>query len=238
VSFDLRTAARGLGLGTAAVALAGLAIELGSHFSGHTHMKGLVPLLRLDAERNVPTFYSGALLLAASLASLLALNVARQAGDRPRAEWGILAAGFLFMAYDEVMRVHEHLHRPAVALVGEDVSPWLHNTWIVAGALIAALVGAVMLRFLASLWPPFRNRLLLAGGLFLGGALGVEAIGGAVRATAGDATLLYALVSVVEETLEMAGITFYVWVVLSHVAMRAQPVRLTFGGRGTPRAAD
>jgi hypothetical protein len=60
---------------------------------------------------------------------------------------------------------------------------------------------------------------LIAGGLFITGALGVEAVGGRYLANNGGIeTLTYQMMVVVEEGLEMVGIVVFLYAVMTYMA--------------------
>ena len=74
--------------------------------------------------------------------------------------------------------------------------------------------------------------------VYVGGALGVELIGGFVADRFGRGALYKALV-VVEESAEMVGITIFVHALLAHLAREGRELRIRFvGERTTPTARD
>src|SRR5690242_3426500 len=89
------------------VVTAGVVIEVLRPILRLGRRGGLVPLLSMSHEGNVPTLYTAALLfIDAMLAALVAVGTKKRAG-RFVAYWWLLAAGFLYIALDEVLMLHE-----------------------------------------------------------------------------------------------------------------------------------
>lgn len=132
-------------------------------------------VLDVNRERNVPTAWSVALLLAGAWAA------ARLAREQVRG-WWLLAALLLARAADEA----------------------LHFAWVVPGALASAVAALLLLRSLHGVPALVRRRLAVAAVVYLGGALLVEALSGLVLDTVGR-SLVYALCNGLEEGLEMTG---------------------------------
>ena len=61
-----------------------------------------------------------------------------------------------------------------------------------------------------------RNKFIIAGVIFVTGAIGLEAIGGKIFTSYGAGTLFYALLTNVEEILEMVGILLFIYVLLQY----------------------
>lgn len=198
---------------------AGLAVELLKsiyHWKGRT---GVVPLLSLSYEENVPTYYSAAILLFASLASALAAAAFRRERRRDSIAWAGLAAGFFYISMDEVLQFHEKwgssIHTTGI----------LHFSWVIPAAAILAVLAVLYAPFLLRLPPRTRNRLLLAGAVYVTGAVVLELPLGAWTEEKGEKTLGYALIDWLEETLEMTGIVLYLLTVFDLLSSRDTTLR-------------
>jgi hypothetical protein len=199
---------------------AGLVLRLGF---GHDVAHGLVPLFDVDAEGNVPTFFSVCLgLCSAALFALIALD-AKNRGDRDAVYWTVLAVGFLFLSYDECFQVHEKMTGPMRAMLGGSDPAngaqlgLMYYSWVVPGLIGAFAASLFFLKFMLRLPAATRRRMILAAGLFLGGCLGMELINGSVMESQGD-SLLYNVLVMVEEGLEMAGMATLIYAMTSHIA--------------------
>ena len=155
-----------------------------------------------DAMRfNVPFFFSVALLV---YNAGLAFAIGRRSRGQTRlpvAGWWVLSGGSLAVVI--VMSVGAQPLAEALMLVAQGFPvPF-------AGGGVAALVVAILFtRFVLRQPPQLRGRLLVAGGIYLLGAVVLELASEALcgrRQEAGVA-MAYAAVSTIEETCEMVGI--------------------------------
>jgi len=184
----------------------GLSVEVVHTRSHHAAVEAAVSFLSLSYEGNLPTWYSSALLLCCGL--LLAAIADRAVGWR--AHWWGLAAVFFYMSVDEATELHEHLGGHL------ETSGVLYFDWVIPAAALVGLVGLVYLKFLRSLPPATRRRFLLAGLLYLGGAIGMELPLGWWTERAGSDNLTYAMIDWVEESLEIIGATVFLLALEEH----------------------
>lgn len=195
----------------AAIALvsASLATLLLAHATGHMYMKGLVPLLDLDGERNLPTVFSVSLLL---LAAWQMVQVARSLRSRPRPgelgpwPWAWLALAFLYVALDEGLMFHERLNVPVREWLGREQAGAFYFAWVLPALLLVGLAAAASAWTLRRLPRPLARSMLLAAVLYVGGGLGLELVGGSWAERQGTGGLGYGLLVNAEESLELAGV--------------------------------
>ncbi|AUX40918.1 hypothetical protein SOCE26_023200 [Sorangium cellulosum] len=197
----------------AIVASAGLAVEVLRPIVGLKRRSGVVPLLSLSYEQNVPTWYTSSLLLACSLCLAVIAVGARRAGGFVK-HWWILSAAFLYISLDEVVELHE------------EASSWIelggafYYSWVIPAAAVVAVFAVVYLRFLGHLPRPTRNRFLLSGGIYVTGALAMELPLGYWAEQAGSNNLGYALIDFVEESMEMLGVNLFLLALVDHLAVQ------------------
>lgn len=174
----------------------------------------LFRLLDLDSELSVGTWYSVAQLLVAAAVALVA---ARTAPRRSlRRGWAVFAVLMAAASTDEVVKIHEHLAGLMSVTLG--VSAWW---WVVPGAIVAAVVVAVLLSLLRELPRSTARRLLVGLGAFVTGALLLEGISGLAYETGGRDTAAYAVVSNLEELVEIAGIALVLRALALHLEGRS-----------------
>ena len=179
--------------------------------------------IALNAEYCLPAWYSSLLLISA--AGLLALATASAArnGERYLFHWAVLAIMFVGLSADEATGVHEVAIEPLRD--GLSLSGIFHFGWVIPGAILAGLAGLAYLPFLLAL--PGRSRLVFftAGALFVGGALGMEMVGGYLLTQHGEQSLAYIAAFTVEESLEILGATLFVTGLMGHLKRQ-------YGGAG------
>jgi hypothetical protein len=199
--------------------------------------------LKVGADTSIPTWYSSiALLLCSVLLATIAATKKRQ-GERYATHWGVLSAIFLILSVDEVARIHEMVGNlssySVVKLAGFSPGGFVYYFWVVPGAVFVLAVLLAYARFLLHL--PRRTRLLLlvAGGVFVAGAIGVEMLGsrlvfdvvqsrGKLRNASVDAQVMIEVAVAIEELLEMLGVVILVYALLSYTGFAAKGVTLRF----------
>ncbi len=203
------------------VIVAGVCAEvLGSMF-GWSTQSGFLPLFSLSYEGNVPTFYSAVILSVAGCLLMFSAMAARKqkAGFVPH--WWILALGFFYIAIDEVFSIHE--------LAGGfmKLSGVLYFSWVVPASILVLFIGLSYLRFLRHLPRRTALRFLVAGALYVGGAVGMELPLGYWTEKHGSHNLGYALIDAVEESMEMIAINLFILWLIDHLAESGVTLRFS-----------
>jgi hypothetical protein len=172
-------------------------------------LNAVVDQFYLDAEQNLPTYFSCAILAFAGGLLLLIARRVQAAGEPRQRHWRALSWIFFCMSVDEFAAIHErfgefiriHFHGPDHGV--------LRFTWVVVGIPFVAIVGGLYLPFLLALPRRIGNRMILAGFLYVSGALLMELFDGWYVGRYGDNTV-YKLLSGVEDLLEMAGVILFI----------------------------
>lgn len=194
------------------------------HYLTDAHLPGLVRLVNLSREGNIPTWYqASALAVCAALAAAVAVAAARRS-DPFRVHWAVLALLFVYLSADEASAIHELTVRPLRTTLG--ASGLLYYPWVIVGSAAVATGALVFRRFMRALPVRTRRSLVTAGAVFVAGALGVEAVSGMYAEMHGRDNLSYGLITSVEETLEMLGIVIVPRALLEHIRDHVGPVTL------------
>ena len=178
------------------------------------------------AEHNIPTWYASFLWIV-----LAALGMLGAVLTNRRISWIVLAGVAITAALDEYAQMHEWLDN-----IGNVLQEWLGTelwfTWVIPGVLIAVAVVAALLPLVWRLPVRQRGLLLLAGAVFLLGAVVVESISGLVLASFNDEiTWHYYLITLVEETLELVGVCLAIAALAGLYEWRRNGgLRITFRG--------
>ena len=217
-------------LGAVAVVLviADIAGQLSRYVSGHDRVLGLVRLFDLDVEGNIPTLFSVFLLFFAALLLVVITSFKKMQADRDVSRWAVLTIGFFFMAIDEGASIHEMLILPVRGLLGQGAPGVFYWAWVVPGIAVVLVLALYFFGFILRLPPRMRYTCLLAGFLYVGGAVGLELIGGYYAKLHGTRNLSYNMLVVVEESLEMAGSVLFIYALLRYLADNGRGVRIWF----------
>ena len=152
-------------------------------------------LFDVDEENNLPAWFSEFILLVATF--LLWLCARKQGSEQaPMADhWYGLTLGFLLLALDEVAGIHE------------TINSLIDMNWAIPGGIVAGVMGVAFIPFVRRLPPRTALLFVVAGVLYVGGAVGMELVGEPMDSD----TLQYNLTTVVEEGLEMGGVIFFIY---------------------------
>jgi hypothetical protein len=169
----------------------------------------------LDIEHNIPSWFASAALLAAAVLLGAIARAAWRQWARFRWHWTALAAMFVCLSIDEATSLHEMVM--AILHARFDFNGLFFFAWVVPAAIAVAIVGVVYARFLVHL--PLRTRQLfvIAATIYVGAALGLEAVGGAVVEVHGFESVRYSLLMLLEEVLELLGIAVFLYALLDHL---------------------
>lgn len=194
----------------------GLNLMLGAMlFFGFDDQTGAGAFLRffdLNAEQTVPAWYSTVLLTLAAVVTAAAAVRKGIDGERFVRHWYGLSAIFVYLSMDEALAIHERAIEPVGNMI--PVGGLLTFAWVVPGAIAVLIVGLVYLRFLAGQPRRLARNLVLAGSIYVGGALILEMVGGLLYETYGPGVQTD-LVSMLEEVAEMGGIILYIYAIAS-----------------------
>lgn len=196
--------------------------------TGHNNVFGLAPFLTLDNEINLPTFFSALLLLVAAI-TLLCIGIL----EKSYRFWRWLSALFLYLAMDELLMIHDSwgFYARFLRLPSNGLFTF---AWIYPGLLLVLATWLFLRKSLARLPSHTFQRFLLAGTVYIGGAIGIEFITGLYGslkqlsyyelATTGP----YLFLSDLEEGLEMLGILLFIQALFLYLKQHHPQVDLCF----------
>jgi MFS family permease len=173
-------------------------------------------LFNLDEEHNVPALFSFLQLLFAGMLLWIISYMVAKAGQRDAGYWKLMAFLFFYIAIDELESIHERFGAVLHSLL--HTSGIFYFAWIIAAILILAVLGLVLLGFLQRLPADTRKRFLVAGIVYITGAVGGDLVGGAYISAHGNGLgWPYVLEYHVEETMEMLAIAYFIYSILRHI---------------------
>jgi hypothetical protein len=185
----------------------------------------LIGQFDLDAEKNPPAPFAAFLLFLSAVLSALVAHSERR-GKWVR-HWQLLAIGFLVMSIDEAFSFHEKLIESTRRMLGDDYPLIFHFAWVVPGMALVAALAVAFLGFLRALPASTRRRYVVAALTYLGGAVGMEMIGGRYYALYGS-DFPQSLIAIAEEGMEMIGVCIFIHATLRHLADSKRLILLRF----------
>lgn len=182
-----------------------------------------VRLVDFDHEGNLPSLFSGIILMTAAF--LLAC-LASAAEKRDRYAWWLLALIFCFLSFDEWLGFHERLaHVMRWLKIGG--SGFFRFAWVIPYGLAAAGLGALYVPFLLRRSPASRALFVASGALFVGGAVGCEMLSAPLIEAYGEESVQASVEFFFEETLEMAGVSLFIVSLLREWRENSPRLRVT-----------
>ncbi len=189
--------------------------------------------VNITREDSIGNWFSSVQALVVGIVLLMLFLDARAADDgRRRAGWGILAAFFAFMAIDDATKLHERIGTASRSWFGQGegggesfVDAFPTYAWHLVVAPFFVAMGIYMLWFLWRELDAYHRPLVLAAFSCLAVAVGLDFLEGMdlPGLTSYDARHTMKLV---EELLEMLGITFFLVTFLRVLLARVSAVRI------------
>ena len=169
-------------------------------------------LFNVDGEQNVPSLYSASALLVCSILLAMITYAKKVAGDRYAPHWGALSIIFVYISLDEFLSLHErNIDQLRAAL---HTSGFFYFAWVIPGAICVLICLLLFLGF------------LIAGTIFVSGALGMEMVDGYYASLYSQENIIYKLLTTIEEFLEMLGIVVFIYALLSYITSHVKGVSL------------
>jgi len=193
--------------------------------------KSFIRLFDPNGEANIIAWYSAsALLLCSFLLGIIAL--AKKADrDSYTLHWGILSLIFLYLSADEAAMLHEIADKPLRELL--NLGGFFYYSWIIPAGIAVLIFGLAYVKFLLHLPSKTRWLFLLAGGIFVGGAIGLESISGLLdhsysqgRMASDEIVIIF---ETIEEFMEMVGIALFIYALLDYMSSHLQQVSFHIG---------
>ena len=168
----------------------------------------------LDEEESLGTWFSTIILLFAGLLTLFQARYSNNRIKRRHFSWWLLGIGLCVLSLDEIAGFHEFVNT-----VIEDTH------WTIFGAGLVLVIGLVFLPFILALPTRTQVLFLMAGAVYVAGAVGVEWATIWYEENGQLDTLTYNLWNALEEFMEMAGVSLYIYALLGYVTRNREGVR-------------
>lgn len=206
--------------------------------SGGTYWGGW-RYLDFDRESNIPNWYSGSVFLICALLLFLIAATQKKQGSRYVLHWRILGGIFVLLSLDDISSLHERTIEPLRHAL--HAGSFLHFTWVVPAVILLAIFALAYVRFLLHLAPRSRNLLILAGAVYVAGAIGFESAFGQFEDAPGLGTVVYAIGANAEQIIQYFGQVLFIYALLDYLSVNAKAISLVIGEPEpviTPEAAE
>ena len=186
-----------------------------------------------DREANFPSFFSSFILFFAAILLAVIAALKREDRDAFRVQWQMLSIIFFALAVDETVGLHELLIEPLRNTF--HLTGYLRFSWVLVGAAFLVVFVVAYTRFLLHLTLRMRLRFLLAGAVYVLGAVVFEAIGGAYFTDGNldpgtdNQTPTYLVIMTLEETCEMVGILLFITTLFAYLRTYAHRLVISVG---------
>ena len=203
--------------------------------SGHKGLLGFGRLFDVGSEFSIATFVSTLNLLLASLLLYLLYRSRRDAGSADFRCWQLLSLLFFGLAMDESISIHENFAKVYHFLVERGWFPPIMDSheWLPFGVLFVVVAAAVFLPQLRKVNFETAKLMVLAGFVFVTGAVGFEYLGAVMLETGFVASKnepVYIARRLFEEGFEMYGIVLFNWAIYRE--MLRTPAAVTIASPG------
>ncbi len=236
-----RLAAAGLAASILMLLLLHGASQVARFGYGRGTLRGFSSRVYFGAEASIPAWFSSALLLICGGLLLWIAAEHRRRRQRGVGTWATLGVLFVALSMDEAAALHEAVSPMFTGLVellagafGGIFVPLARKpgyAWAVPALLLVVALGVACVSFLRRLPPASRRLFVLAAGIYVGGAIGVELAGGRYSGEFGADNVAFVLVLTLEETLEMAGLAVFVYALLAYAEREFGVLELAIGER-------
>lgn len=206
---------------------AGLSVELWKYVF-HLPKVKFVYFFGLSYEKNLPTWYVSCLLLVCALQLAFIASATRKAKLAYVWHWWVLAAGFLYISLDETATLHEY------ASLWFNLGGIFYFGWVIPAGILVVILGLCYLKFLAHLPRKTCWQFVAAGAIYVGGALGVELILGFWTDLAGSQNIVYGLIDLVEEAMEILGVTLFLVALADYITHSTDRLRISLESAEEP----
>ena len=196
-----------------------IALDVGLDFTARNTLR----VFDLSEEQSLGTWWTTLLLLFAAVAAA-ALAAAHPRGTPSRRGWTTFALFIALLSIDETVAMHERFG--PIVFHGLGLPQIFVLAWVIPAVLIFVAFVYWQRGFFASLPGMLRRRLLLAAAVYVGGAVGLEVVESIIVGSSDmnmDAatTVVFSVIEVVEEVLEILAIGWVVLALLDHLRVEA-----------------
>jgi hypothetical protein len=174
----------------------------------------------MNDEQNLPTLYNTFILLISSF--LLMLIASNEEKRRDRILWSGMALIFLYIGVDDFTTIHEGIYFHLVP--DYQGSGFLKYGWVIPYGILLIIVLIVYIPHIFRLPKPVRNKIILAGAVFVTGGFVLELVGGYFIDN--GYPILFRVAVTLEESGEMIGILIFIHALIKYIKLESKAVAI------------
>ncbi len=182
-----------------------------------TAFQTIETFLHFNGEANFVAWLSSLILLISSILLFLIAFSKKQSKDLFSKHWKWLAIIFLIMAIDETAQIHESFSRIFSVFLPDGY--WLFDAkfaFFLIGVPLTLVLGFIFLKFLLHLPKKTKRLFIIAGAIFLGGALGLEFFSNYLHHIHTH-YFWFRITQSMEEIFELSGIVIFNYAILGYL---------------------
>jgi len=183
------------------------------YYIGNPDKFDFVRMFDLDMERNVPTLFSSLILAISAMCFYLLAKTKKSIVNKESKFWLGLAGVFIFLSFDESAKIHETIGDYTENFV--NATGYLYYPWVISYGILVLILGLLYFRFFWKMKSKIFWSFMLSAFIYLTGAVGFELLGASESSAHGTATVLYSVLYTIEESLEMYGVIYLIWILLT-----------------------
>ena len=183
------------------------------HFAFFSEFSGGNKAFELNNEHNIPTFYQAILWL---FCSFFSFRIGKSSEKSNAALWFLFSFVFFFLSLDEYFMIHDGLSKPMKERF--NLSGALHFGWVIPYAILLLILAPFAWKFVKSLPKAYSIKFVFSGIVFVFGAMGVEMIGAGRHELYGKGDKLYIVFTSIEESLEIIGISLFLYFLIDYAS--------------------
>jgi hypothetical protein len=178
-------------------------MELGRHYSFGWRFY-------FDRRLNFPFFFSLSLLIV-NLVLLYKIAIDKRLTKTQSKFWYALLVTFLVFGIDEAFYIHQHFKMSTFGTIASyDPASWTHYIWVIPYFLVFGILLTILFLRSSVITTSLKNKLLIAGFVFLLGAVGMEFAGTYYAVMRPKADIYILLIKTVEGGLQMTGSVMFI----------------------------
>ena len=193
------------------------------YYIGDPDKFDFVQMFDLDMERNVPTVFSSLILATSALCFYLLSKTQESKKNKETKYWLGLSGVFLFLSFDEGAKIHENIGDYTENFV--DATGYLYYPWVLSYGVFVLVLATFYFKFFWKMPKKIFWSFMLSAFVYISGAVGFEFLGANESSAHGTDTVTYSVLYTIEESLEMYGVIYLIWILLSLLANKSINVK-------------